>query len=176
MSCTKIETTGSQARRVFSAPCPVKVIAETVELLIAAMDAADEEKALCRGSADIETRTKGLQAGHRSDALWELIHYKKEQAAVLQATSAGGAAHQVAIASELVGRIDECLPDVGKSLSADDHRRAQECHRLLQWTLYSILNVLISLEATPREKLGIEYYMAADISPFVRTALQQEAA
>ena len=92
----------------------------------------------------------------------------------MQATSPGGAAHQVAIASLLVEELWECAPEMSED--REDHFRAKEAHRLLQWTMNSILNVLLSLEPTPREKLGIEYYMAAEYSPFVRTALVQEAA
>lgn len=165
-SATSLAAAGSK--------CPVKDIAETVQLLVEALYAAEDEKEKKHDPNDYDAARRVIQAEHRYDALWDLIHYKKEHAAVLQAHSPGGAAHQIAIASELVDRLKECAPD--QSVNQEDYCRAKEVHRLLQWTLNSVLNVLLSLEPTPREKLGIEYYMAAQYSPFVRTAIQQEAA
>lgn len=154
--------------------CPVKDIAETVQLLVDALYAAENEKTEKHAPNDMEAACKVIQAEHRYDALSDLISYKKDQAACMQASSPGGAAHQIAIATELVERLWECAPE--RSENREEHFRAKEAHRLLQWTLNSVMNVLLSLESTPREKLGIEYYMQAEFSPFVRTALQQEAA
>ena len=156
------------------ANCPVKDIAETVQHLIDALYAAEQEKTEKHTPNDMTAARKVIQAEYRYDALSDLISYKKDQAACMQATSPGGAAHQVAIASLLVEELLECAPEMSED--REDHFRAKEAHRLLQWTMNSILNVLLSLEPTPREKLGIEYYMAAEYSPFVRTALVQEAA
>lgn len=165
----------ARQRAVGSRPaCPVQDIAETVQLLVEALYKAEDEKSADHDAADHEALRKVTQAEHRYDALWDLLGYKKEQAACTQALSAGGAAHQIAIASELIDRMRECAPE--EALNREDYYRAKECHRLLQWTLYSVLNVLLSLEPTPREKLGIEYYMAAEHSPFVRTAVEREAA
>ncbi len=107
--------------------CPVKNIAETVQLLVEALYAAEVEKEKNAGANDIEASIKINQAEHRYDALWDLISYKKDQAACMQAVSAGGAAHQVAIASLLVEVLWECAPE--QTENRDNHWKAKEAHR-----------------------------------------------
>lgn len=156
----------SQAR------CPVKDIAHTSQHLIEALQAAEDEKEKKHDQSDREAVYQVLAAERRYDALWELISYKKEQAATTLALSAGGAAHQIAVASELIERIWETTPE--RSENAEAYRIARDAHGLLNWCLYSVLNVLLSLESEPQDRLAIEFYMAKDGSPFALTATDQQ--